>query len=410
MRKKPERLAWTVLWVAFLLFCALVTGVPLAARSYLLHAAEEQEAQLQVIEGTVLVQKPNGGEPIGVTTAGTVSPGDEVITDDTSQATLDLFERSHVTLYREGKVTLERAEAPRYPLSEEPNQVALKITGGIVRVGVALPQERATEFRVATPHTEMVLDEGSYRIEVANERTQVTVLRGRAAVGWEGSHTVPGDRVDILQGSRTWVDLSGEPAEPLPAAQNLVVNGNFQDPLATNWITNTLVYTSGIEPPRVEVAEDGGRQAARLVRRAPDDGIHSEVAIQQRINHDVRDFTRLVVSLDVQLNFQSLSGGGQLSSEFPIIVRLDYKDRWGNDKFWTHGFYYQNRNGYPIASDPWGQPSGEKIPRGVWYPYESGNLLELLGDNRPAQITGLTVYASGWNYDSLVSEIQLIVE
>ncbi|MGD2207755.1 MAG: hypothetical protein PVH17_13350, partial [Anaerolineae bacterium] len=116
------------------------------------------------------------------------------------------------------------------------------------------------------------------------------------------------------------------------------------------------------------------------------------------------------VSLDIKLNFQNLSGGGLLSSEFPVIIRLDYKDRWGNDQFWTHGFYYQNQAGYPIASDPWGRPSGEKIPQGVWYPYESSNLLELLGDNRPAHMTGLTVYASGWNYDSLVSEIQLIVE
>jgi hypothetical protein len=28
----------------------------------------------------------------------------------------------------------------------------------------------------------------------------------------------------------------------------------------------------------------------------------------------------------------------------------------------------------------------------------------------PARITGLTVYASGWRYDGLVSEIQLVVE
>ena len=36
--------------------------------------------------------------------------------------------------------------------------------------------------------------------------------------------------------------------------------------------------------------------------------------------------------------------------------------------------------------------------------------MELLGDNAPAQITGLTVYASGWNYDGLISEVHLIVE
>jgi hypothetical protein len=147
-----------------------------------------------------------------------------------------------------------------------------------------------------------------------------------------------------------------------------------------------------------------------LLQSRSNPGDHTEVAIHQRMERDVRDFDRLEVSLDVKLEFQSLSGGGLLSSEFPIIVRLDYKDLWGDDKFWTHGFYYQNNANYPIAPDPWGRPTGEQVPRGVWYPYESGNLLDLLGENQPASITGLTVYASGWNYEGLVSEIQLIVE
>jgi hypothetical protein len=138
--------------------------------------------------------------------------------------------------------------------------------------------------------------------------------------------------------------------------------------------------------------------------------VHSEVAIRQEIDQDARDFSQLVLSADIRLEFQSLSGGGLLSSEFPIILRLDYKDRWGSDKFWTHGFYYQNRDGYPIAPDPWGQPSGEQIPRGVWYPFQSQNLLEILGENVPAHITALTIYASGWNYEGLVTEIQLIAE
>ena len=307
-------------------------------------------------------------------------------------------------LYPEATIKLEKVQTPRFDVSDGPNEITLDVTGGIVRVGVALLRERPTEFQVLTPHTEIRLEEGSYRIEVANEGTQVTVVRGQAELGEESS------LVEIPQGTRTQVNLDGMVTEALPAAQNLIGNGTFQEPLQTAWLTSTVVVTSAVQPPRVEVVEAGGRQAVRLVRREQDDGIHSEVAIHQRLDHDVRDFSRLQVSLDVLVDFQSLSGGGLLSSEFPIIVRLDYKDRWGSDKFWTHGFYYQNRDGYPIATDPWGQPAGEKIPRGVWFPFESENLLELLGDNRPAQITGLTVYASGWNYDSLVSEIQLVVE
>lgn len=101
---------------------------------------------------------------------------------------------------------------------------------------------------------------------------------------------------------------------------------------------------------------------------------------------------------------QSLGGGGYLSSEFPIIVRLDYKDAYGNDNFWTHGFYFKD----PI--EDWPIRDGEKIPRFVWYPYESPNLMEQLGDVKPALITSVRVYASGWDYQSMVSQVQLLAK
>jgi len=404
MRKNPVRVAWIVLGTAFVVFCALVTGIPLVSRYYVVNAAEDRETLLQRIEGTILVQRANGGEPSGVTESATLLPGDEVILDATSRGTLDFFERSHVTLYSNTNLELTQVETPRFNVSDELNEITLNLTGGLVRVGVALPGERETVFRVLTPHTAVSLEEGSYRIDVTNEATQITVLRGRANLDTEASPVV------LEQGMRTKVDLPGAMTDPLPAAQNLIVNGDFQEPLSTGWVTSSLVLTSTVKPPTVKVASEGGREAVRLLQEAVKDGDHTEAALQQKLDRDVRDFDRLQVSLDVKLDSQSLSGGGLQSTEFPIIVRLDYKDLWGNDKFWTHGFYYQNKAGYAIAPDPWGRPSGEQIPQGVWYPYESGNLIELLGENRPARITGLRVYASGWKYDSSVSEIQLTVE
>lgn len=404
MRNKPERVAWTVLWAAFISFCIVVTSIPLGIRYYLLNATVEQDTQLQRIEGTILVQGADGNKPTGVTSSALLSPGDEVILDATSRGTLDFFDRSHITLYSSTNIELRKVEAPRFGVSEHPNSVVLNLKAGLVRVGVALPSERETDFHVVTPHTSISLAEGSYRIEVTNQTTQLTVVRGEASLDSDAS-------ADILrQGTRTRIDLTGVPADPLPAAENLIVNGDFQEPLATGWLTSTVVLTATVQPPHVEIVEDGGRRAARLMQMQVEDGHHTEVAIQQRLDQDVRDFDRLEVSADIRLDFQSLSGGGLLSSEFPIIVRLDYKDLWGNDKFWTTGFYYHNQANYPIAPDPWGRPTGEQVPQGVWYPYESGNLLDLLGENKPARITGLTVYASGWRYDGLVSEIQLIVE
>jgi hypothetical protein len=407
MRSNPERTAWTILGASFALFCLLVTGLPLTIRAYLLNSTTDENARMQVIEGTVLVQKPNGNAPIGVTADAQgweLSSGDHVITDDSSWATLELFDRSSAILYSNTRATLVNSHSPRFGVSRTPNKIVLSLNGGLMRVGVALPGTRSTQFWVITPHTDIVLGEGSYRIEVANEGTQVTVVRGEALVGRGGAQAT------ILQGTRTWVDLTGVAGDPVPAERNLIVNGDFQEPLATGWTTGTVVYDPAVQPPKVEVVESGGRDAVRLVRRESDNGKHTEVAIVQQLDLDARDFTRLVLSLDVMLSFQSLSGGGQLSSEYPIQVRLDYKDRWGNDKFWTHGFYYQNQADYPIVQDPWGQPFGEQIPPSVWYPYESGNLLELLGDNGPTHLTSLKIYASGWNYEGLVSEVQLIAE
>jgi hypothetical protein len=404
MRGNPGRVAWVILLTALVIFFILAAGIPLGIRSYLFNAVEEQSASMQVIEGTVLVERATGSAPSGVRESAELDQGDAVITDANSWATLDLFDRSHVTLYNNAKVRLEESLAPRFALSDRPNRISLNLTGGLMRVGVALAGERPVEFTVVTPHTIVALEEGSYRVEATNEGTQVTVVRGQAMVGQDVS------RITIPQGERAWIDLSGQPAAPLPAARNLIENGDFSEPLVTTWVTNTRILRSSATPPTVQAVESDGRRSIRLVRREADDGIHSEASIFQALDQDVRDFVRLQVSLDVLLEFQSLSGGGQLSSEFPVIVRLDYKDRWGNDQFWTHGFYYQNREGYPITLDPWGSPNGEQIPRSVWYPYESGNLLELLGESGPVHVTGLTVYASGWNYDSQVSEIQLIVE
>lgn len=406
MRKKPERVAWVVLWIAFATCWILAIGTPLGIRSYLLNSTESQEARLQVIGGTILVQKSNGSDPIGVTQTTNLAQGDQVITDATSSATLDLFERSRLILYSNTDLTLERMRTPRFKVSEHPGEVHLNLTGGLVRVGVALPleDEPATDFQVLTPHTNISLQEGSYRIGVTNEGTQVTVVRGQALVGRDSP------QLTLVQGTRSQVGLDGTPSTPMPAVQNLLVNGNFRDPIENVWLTDTPVLTTTVKPAVIEQVQDGGRTAIRLVRREADNGNHTEAAIKQSLDYDVRDFVRLEVVLDIKLSFQSLSGGGMQSSEFPIIVRLDYKDIYGNGNFWTHGFYYQNQAGYAIGPDPWGRPSGEQIPQDVWFPYESGNLLVMLGDRKPAHITGLTIYASGWNYDSLVSEVQLLVE
>ena len=87
------------------------------------------------------------------------------------------------------------------------------------------------------------------------------------------------------------------------------------------------------------------------------------------------------------------------------MFRLDYEDVYGNHQFWTYGFYYRD------PPPQWVVTGGQKIPQNVWFAFESGNLFERLkqeGLPLPAKINYLKIYASGHNYDSLVSEVRLL--
>ena len=57
MRKNPARAAWTILGASFAVFCLLVSGIPLATRAYVLNSTTDEKARMQVIEGTVLVER-----------------------------------------------------------------------------------------------------------------------------------------------------------------------------------------------------------------------------------------------------------------------------------------------------------------------------------------------------------------
>ena len=422
MSRNLDRTVWAVLIIAFILFCGLIVGTPLSVRSYLFNATVELTSVLEMISGTILIQGPGDLEPIGVSMADPsygeipryrdVTSGSIITTDSTSRVILT-FQRtrdpneeivlSTVQLYNNTRVKILDSHSPRFDISPNPDRIVLSVETGQVRIATTHLEELAPHVEVRTPQGQGFLEEGSYSIRVTTDLSEVIVRFGEALVEGQGTG------VRLSSGQRTRIAGGQEPGRPMPAAQNLIVNGNFVDPLAPSWQVDWLQATADAVPGKAEIVTSGGRKAIFFSRMGKD-GIHTETGISQVINRDVLDFESLVLRLDVKLLYQSLSGGGYLSSEFPIIVRIDFKDIYGIDRFWIHGFYYQNVDRYPILPDVWGQPTGEQIPHSVWYPYESGNLLAQLGDVRPARIHSIRIYASGWNFQSMVSEVGLIAE
>ena len=397
LRKNPERLAWIILSTAFVVFCFLAVSIPLGIRWYIINATQIHKTSLAAIGGTVQVQEPGVDIPFAVTgTKDDVLEGSIITTDATSQAFLEFFEDSTLHLYNKTQVIIQKTQSPRFALSSKPNTIVLEMTGGRVRIGAASSMKSALNFHVHTPHAAVELQEdGSYSIEVSSEEFHLTARDGRAKV------TAMGKVVELGQGERITVPIGREPSGPLPAERNLIVNGDFREPLEKRWIP----YDERDDPDeaegRVEIVTNGARQAV-LFQRLGGNIRHAETGIIQTIDKDIRDYGSLELRLSVKLLYQSLSGGGELHSEYPVMVRLDYRDPYGNPNHWVQGFYYENPANHIIIN-------GTEIPRNVWYSYESGNLMEIL-DVKPAHLTSIKIYASGHDYQSMVTEVELLAK
>lgn len=400
MTRDPQRMAWLVLLAAFGINCVLAVTVPLSVRWYLSSATVSHEALLEVITGTVLVWEPGANTPIGVTSSTTTVPeGSTIHTDSSSRAFLRFFDNSTATLSFDTEAKLAAMRSPRFGFTSKPDSLLLDIMRGQVNIGVALPVNGPLEFQVASPHMVALLGEGSYSLKVTNDTSRTIVDRGAAQV------TAQGGTVTLEQRERTTVRRGEQPEQPVAAAQSLLLNGSLEEDLSLGWRTyNEQGGDGGEVDGEISVVElpDTSSRAVRFFRTGSE-GNHCETVIRQDMNEEVSDLaTSIRLFLKVRLTNQSLSGGGYLSSEYPTMIRLEYEDVYGSESHWTHGFYYHNRDNNPTMY-------GERIPHNVWYNYASGNLLETIYP-RPARLKSLLVYASGWDYESMVTDISLVVE
>lgn len=407
MRSNPERLAWTVLVASFAIFCFLVVAVPLGVRSYLINATVAREALVESLEGTVVVEDPRGGpaKPVMAGNSVLVPEGSTIIVDEKAQAIVTFFDQSFIRLFNPSQVELARMRSPRFGLSKKPSEISIEMRGGRMRMVTVLAQERPTRYEVHSLQAiSFLAPNGSYTIDVTNERTEVVAHRGETTV----TSTNPGVRsaeetVYLSQRERTSVRAGEAPTVPLPAARDILLNGDLSQPLSTGWRAfNDQGGDGGNVDGTVTMVTDGGFRAVRFYRTGGEYN-HCETIIEQTIDRDFPDPpTTLIIRANVKLIYQSLSGGGYQSSEYPLMIRLTYRDVYGSETHWVQGFYYQNLTGNPTQN-------GLQIPQGIWYPFDSGNLISFL-PIVPYKIVSLRVYASGWNYESLVSDVSLIVE
>jgi len=417
MRQNPQRLAWTVLLAAFASFCLLAIGCPLSARSYLLNARQPLHAQASAQQGTVRVER-GGSQRVDAISLDDPLPlemfkNDGLRTGNLDECLLTLQRNTQeqretlvsVVVYDNSDVLLVDASSPRFEFNTEAHQAVLRLREGRTRIEVQPASDgRPVQVEVLAHQAHVILEEGSYALQVANQQTTVTVRAGQALVR-SGDETLA-----LANTQRAVLHDEGTLEGPLPAEQNLIVNGDLSQGLEVGWIIHASDPSA-----QVSLTETESQPAARFQHDLAEP---SEVSLVQTLNRNVRDLESLVLHLKVRVNYHSLSVCGSQGSECPVMVRIDYIDAAGGNRQWVHGFYafedpaLSSELPYYCLTCP--EPTSgnhHRVPEQSWFLYDSPNLMETLAPEfRPAIIQSVRIYASGHNYDSMVTGIELLAQ
>ena len=390
------RLAWRVTGLALVALLIVAVGGPLVQRWYVNSAIEPRPAELTSIDGIVFIRRQGTRDWTAAGPDLQVSPGDTLRTAANARAFVQLFDQSTVLLYPSSTLRVMRAEQGRF--RQEKATVVLELTNGHARVGVA-PREDdgASFFQVRTPHAAVHLQEGSYSADVSRDTSQIRVRRGEATAhaGAERSGSASG-AVSAKAGQRLAVRTDRPALGSQPMRADLLENGWFTEKAAGDLAGWVQLDLSEQEPGGTTSLTDvSGAVSFKRSGRG-----HGETLISQHLDVDLWDYERLVLAADVRIFSHSLSGGGWQGTEYPLMIRVIYRDATGGKQPWYRGFYLSNQDAYPVVN-------GVRLASSDWQHVEV-DLLALTP--RPWRIERVEVVASGWDYVSAVREVHVWAE
>ncbi len=413
MRNNPERLAWVVLLSSFFVCVSLAVAVPLGVRHYILHACVEQRVTLDVQQPPLSVTLAGRGLPISVAAHHDNIPAQTIVATAATAGQLVMHTPqpdspivATVQLYDHTEITLASTQSPRFAASRLPHQVVLEMRTGRVRINVSDDNGRPTAVEVHTPHGTTTLVEGTYWISVNAATTEIMVRDGRANASSEKQSTSLGPA------ERAIVREDGRILGPLSAARNLVTNSDFAAPLNEGWTSYSKDIQIADQPGGdVLSTEIEGRPVVVIERTGEG---HAETGITQQLDVDIRDFSFLQLHILLYISEHNVPVCGQLGSECPVMVRIDYKNADGGSQQWIQGFYSRpdpNPKGNPLFCVTCSIHNKHiQLPEDTWYSYDSENLIPQLSQDgkTPILINSITVNSSGHTYKTLIAEVELI--
>lgn len=394
--QEAERIAWIVLGAGFVVFCFLAVLAVAAFRTYYVYGTVPMPATLVVQRGVVLLQANPTTPDTPASNGMFIQEGDTLKTTEAASAALDLPEGSKVELLPNTVLEVRELQDGRFRSGLK--RVSFRQLSGISHVTVAQDESDPHDIRVATPHGEVTFSAGEFTIWVRSDSTRVSAAAGRASA-W--AHD---ERIAFEAGQKIVLQPAMPPSGPLPAAEDLIHNGDFARGLE-GWGLWSEQESSrpDVRGSRsiVETEIDGRKWQALRVTRETELDTHNETGIEQVIDKDVTAYRKLTLQARVRLRYASLSGGGYAGSEYPLMLRVIYVAEGNNVPIkWFHGFYYRNPEDRPTDQ-------GTQIPREHWFQY-AGDLATL--DPPPARILAVQVLGAGHDFDAMATDIRLIGE
>jgi hypothetical protein len=417
------RRAWLVLTIAFTAFAVLLTSAGTGAYIYHRSAMQQREGRLET-SGEVLLQPRNETKFKQVRDGEVVREGDIIKVQSGMQARLVFFDGSALQLAEESQVLIEELQSSRFVDAEK--RIRLSQRQGWTRLTVA----PATDYRLGrfTVQLEGMEVETQSRpgegaeisfelrpyVEALGEPVKPPPQEARVAV-YAGSARVwaGGDEVLLNAGQVTALTPGGPLMPPAALPHELIRNGDFTqlavhgDEVRPSWwlITADQGGDFGNLWGKTELTyrEIDGELAPVVVfeRRlnAKDNAVHG---IQQPLDLPLSHFRKLRLRVTFQVRYHSLSGGGIKDSEYPIIIKVTYRDRQNRSIAWYRGFYTHNEAKLPVDN-------GIQVPQGEWYTF-SQDLLQLTSkrnEPEPVYLETLDIYASGHDFESAVAKVSI---
>ena len=390
-----HRLVWAMVLAAFAVWVILAIVFGRWVLGVARTAAAPAASTVEEVAGVTLYRELGQRNDASATAGVRLYEGDELATSSGSVASLRIFDGTLLQLFPEARVRVDAARIGR--LNRGATEVRFTLLSGALRVSIPQIEGKAHTVNFATAHGAVALVPGEYTLRGGLDGTRVSVWEGRAAAA------VGDEIVEVADGQKIVLPAGRPGYAILDVLENAVKNGDFAARFQewTPWEDREQDRTDvpGILDI-VSPAEPGAPTKALRVTRTSLVDAHNETGLRQRLERDVAGARQVVLRATVKVDLASLSGGGYIGTEYPMMLRVRYRDRRGAEQVWTRGFYYANPENRPVAL-------GQRLERGVWTPVEI-DLTSLL--NQALSLTSIEVFAAGHTFDASIGDVQLLVD